>query len=289
MVSLLIVYILLCSTNHTSSQYMPYASLALVSITLGAIYHQHSQYSIPLYKAHMRPILILHIVSGLTELLGLYIRPLLHTHDKIPDSIDLTLCLAQSGTNMALVKRMARGQWKMTRPSYQAGALLRPVLTILGMIYQRSDLHTSSLQILHAFIYTRYLIYLWSKTGLLDKHSDIYMMAVFCAAILAMMDTPFPAVLSKAYILCVAGISLLNHWTSQQLEEDTSRHSKIKIDLLNLLVFLGLADLPTLKGGEPSDMVKDDYCGDLGIEEAGDESLPDARKYLCDSEHDVVD
>jgi len=259
---------------------MPCASLALVSITLGAIYHQHSRFSIPLYKAHMRPILILHIISGLTELMGLYIRPLLHASEKIPDAMDLTLCLAQSGTNMALVKRMARGQWKMTRPSYQAGALLRPILTILGMIYQKAELHTSSLQILHAFIYTRYLIYLLSKTRLLDKHSDIYMMAVFTAAILAMMDTPFPATLSKAYILCVAGISLLNHWTSQQLEDTSLRHLKIKIDLLNLMVFLGLADLPTLKGGEPSDMVKDDYCGDLGIDEGKYDLMTDTQKAV---------
>lgn len=228
----------------------------------------------------MGPILILHIISGLTELLGLYIRPLLHSSERIPDSLDLALCLAQSGTNLALVKRMARGQWKMTRPSYQAGALLRPILTVLGMIYDRADLHKSSLQILHAFIYTRYLIYLWSKTGLLDKHSDVYMMAVFTAAILAMMDTPFPATLSKAYILCVAAISLLNHWTSQQLEESGSKHSRIKVDLLHMLVFLGLADLPTLKGGEPSDMVKDDYCGDLGIQARKLEALSDAQKAV---------
>ena len=106
------------------------------------------------------------------------------------------------------------------------------------------------------------------------------MMAVFTAAILAMMDTPFPATLGKAYILCVAGISLLNHWTSQQLVDSTLRHSKMKIDLLNLLVWLGLADLPTLKGGEPSDMVKDDYCGDLGIDEGKYDSPTDAQKAV---------
>ena len=105
-------------------------------------------------------------------------------------------------------------------------------------------------------------------------------MAVFTAAVLAMMDTPFLATLSKAYILCVAGISLLNHWTSQQLEDTSSRHSKIKIDLLNLLVFLGLADLPTLKGGEPSDMVKDDYCGDLGIDEGKYDLMTDTQKAV---------
>lgn len=75
------------------------------------------------------------------------------------------------------------------------------------MIYQSADLHTSSRQMPHAFLYFRHLIYLWLKTGLLDKHLDIYMMAVFTAAILAVMDTPFPATLSKVYILCVAGIS----------------------------------------------------------------------------------
>lgn len=179
---------------------------------------------------------------------------------RTPNLLDLFLCFAQSGTNMALVKRMPRGQWMMTRPSYQAGAIMRPVLTLSAMIYDRPDLHTSSLQIIHAFIYTRCLIYIWSKARLLDKYSDIYMVAVFSAAILAMADTPCPAILSKAYVLCVAGISLTNHWTAKQIAKSSMPQSVPKVHLLKLLLRLGLVDLPILKGEKLPEMIDDDYC-----------------------------
>jgi hypothetical protein len=228
----------------------------------------------------MKPVLALHIFSGLNELLGLYIRPLLAQSGKIPDALDLILCLTQSGTNLALVKTMARGQWKTTRPSYQAGAIMRPILTILAMIYRRTDLHTCSLQIIHAFIYTRCLIYIWWRADLLDKYSDIYMVAVFTAAVLAMADTECPAILSKAYILCVAGISLLNHWASKQLKEPASKRSVAKQHMLSLLLCLGFVDLPTLKSVDPPQQREDDYCDDLAIQELKCEFQTAAQKAV---------
>lgn len=215
----------------------------------------------------MRPVLILHISVGLIELLGLYLQPMFLRHERIPNLLDLVLCLAQSGTNMALVKRMARGQWRMTRPSYQAGAIMRPVLTISAIVFQRSDLHAASLQIIHAFIYTRCLIYIWWKAKLLDRHSDTYMVAVFSAAILAMADTACPGILSKTYVLCVAGISSLNHWTSRQIAEPPTRRSASKAHLLGLLLRLGLVDLESLREREISNTMKDDcYCDNFVAE-----------------------
>jgi hypothetical protein len=254
--------------------------LLVVSVALSLIYHRHSRFSIPLYSVRMKPVLALHIFSGLNELLGLYIRPLLAQSGKIPDALDLILCLTQSGTNLALVKTMARGQWKMTRPSYQAGAIMRPILTILAMIYRRADLHTCSLQIIHAFIYTRCLIYIWWKANLLDKHSDIHMVAVFTAAVLAMADTDCPAILSKAYILCVAGISLLNHWASKRIRKPASERSVVKQHMLSLLLCLGFVDLPTLESVDPPQTIEDDYCDDLAIQELICESRTAAQKAV---------
>lgn len=211
----------------------------------------------------MRPVLLLHISVGLIELLGLYIQPMFLRHERTPNLLDLVLCLAQSGTNMALVKPMARGQWRMTRPSYQAGAIMRPVLTISAIVLQRPELHTASLQIIHAFIYTRCLIYIWWKAKLLDKHSDTYMVAVFSAALLAMADTACPSTLSKTYILCVAGVSSLNHWTSRQMAKPPTRRSASKAYLLGLLLRLGLVDLPSLRDTGTPDTIKDDYCDNL--------------------------
>jgi len=237
----------------------------------------------------MKPVLALHVFSGLCELLGLYLRPLLRQQGRIPDSLDLMLCFAQSGTNMALVKHMARGQWKMTRPSYQAGAIMRPLLTASAIIFERADLHTSSLQIIHAFIYTRCLICIWWKADLLDKHSDSYMMAVFSAAILAMADTPCPAILSKAYILCVAVISLLNHWASSQIEEPRSRRSAIQNLLLDLLLSLGFVDLPSLGEGTSRNSTRDDYCDDSAVQGLHSEISTEARKEVDRDSQTVVD
>jgi hypothetical protein len=252
----------------------------MVSIALSTIYYRHSRFSIPLYTVHLRPVLALHIFSGLIELLGLHLRPLLLRSEKIPDLLDLILCFAQSGTNMALVKNMSRGQWRMTRPSYQAGAILRPVLTISAIVYQRADLHTSSLQIIHAFIYTRCLIYICWKADLLEKHSDMYMMAVFAAAILAMADTPCPAILSKAYVLCVAGISLLNHWASHQIKEPLLGQSKGKGYVLSLLLRLGFVDLPTLEEADSLNLIVDDYCDGCTMRETKAESQTEGQKAV---------
>jgi len=98
-------------------------SLAATSIAYGSLFHVYERRAIPNYNQHIKTwskrcfrdsILVLHIFAGLAEVFRWHIQAL-HGNNPQSDVLDLILCLAQSGTNLYLVKRLRRGIPGMTR------------------------------------------------------------------------------------------------------------------------------------------------------------------------------
>ncbi|KZT61456.1 hypothetical protein CALCODRAFT_491266 [Calocera cornea HHB12733] len=80
---------------------------------------------------------------------------------------------------------------------------------------------------------------------------DVYALAVFAAGVLACADAPLAVGglgLEKVYVATVAGVALLNGWTTRQMQPEVySRHSRAMCQLLDVLLFLGFAELETIQ------------------------------------------
>lgn len=160
------------TTLRTTSEnsMIHFAAAAVLASTLvlyAAVFVDYERLTIPTYHQHIKSIrrrarknaiLYSHTFCGLVEILRWHIRNL---WDPTPtaDALDMLLCLVQSGTNLALVKNLVRGTPAMTRPSYQAGAIFRPILTFFAWQTANPALHKSSVKALNAFIYCRMLIF----------------------------------------------------------------------------------------------------------------------------------
>ncbi|KZO98261.1 hypothetical protein CALVIDRAFT_596813 [Calocera viscosa TUFC12733] len=227
---------------------LPSSCIALGIVLLGysTIFHQHTRRTFWRYRGgEVRLVLTAHALSGLLEILRFHSLSL--SAPPIPTTLDLLLCLVQSLTNLTLVRPLRRGQPSLVRPSYQAGALLRPLVSFLAWRSGSPALHAASVGIVHGFLYTRVLIWLLGTTGLLEKYADVYTVAVFVAGIVACADGPVRH-LEKVYIAVVAGVALANRWTTEQLRSEVyDAHSPAMRQLLELLVLLGFANLETIR------------------------------------------
>jgi hypothetical protein len=132
---------------------------------------------------------VLHAVAGLTEVFRYHLRAAFFPVPIIPDSLDVALCLTQSATNLALAKTLLRGDPSVTRPSYQAGAVLRPALGIAAFVWRDPWLHRASVKVVNGFLYTRLGIWACSATGLWDgAYAKVYALSVYVGAVLAVME-----------------------------------------------------------------------------------------------------
>lgn len=100
------------------------ALVLIGTLTLyAAIFVDYERITIPAYARHIKDlrrrlrqnaILHSHVLAGLIEVFRWHIR---NVWDDAPtaDALDMTLCLVQSATNLALVKNLVRGTPAMTR------------------------------------------------------------------------------------------------------------------------------------------------------------------------------
>ncbi|RMI93959.1 hypothetical protein CDV36_016510, partial [Fusarium kuroshium] len=130
--------------------------------------------------------LLLHILAGLFELVRYYTRGV--DGDVVPEVLDTAACFAQAFTTLHRSKTLLRGDI-MTRPSYQAPALMRPFARLTALVYQSPSIHRASVKLLHTFLYTRMIIFLVKRFGVDKTHSNttIYAHAVFLGAIMPFM------------------------------------------------------------------------------------------------------
>lgn len=195
------------------------AELAVSGLLYSSILSVHTRFSAPQYskvfkKASSMP-LVLHIASGIWEVSSYHVRAL--AGPVLPTRYDVFLCLLQSSTTLILAKPLRRGHTRMTRPCYQAGAILRPVITCIAYIEGSSDLHRSSVKILNGFVYTRILIWLLRRLQLVPSYRDMYNIGVFGAALMAISESSVKYG-PHVYIGMVMLVALFNQRVSASVE-----------------------------------------------------------------------
>lgn len=207
--------------------------LAWIIIIYFYAFNLHTRFTAPVYgqifaktKKHINIALTLHIIAGAAEVLLFHVLQY-YMGTVIPDTIALLLCLLQSVTNLILAKFLRRGIPAITRPSYQAGAILRPILSALAIILQDPDMHRSSVKIINAFIYTRAIIWLLQNCTpreLRPNYSVQYAIAVPTAAMVSMINLvksgadSFGIYRIIAYQLVVALLFVGSRYVTFQLE-----------------------------------------------------------------------
>ncbi|KAL2824968.1 hypothetical protein BJY01DRAFT_241630 [Aspergillus pseudoustus] len=157
-----------------------------------------------------------HIISGALELILFY-------GNSRCSLVAVTACCVHSVTSLALVKNLPNGYPPHTRPAYQSGALMRPLLVIRAYYSQNPVHYHSSMMPLHGFVYTRALIFLLGTMGpsrdfIKNVNSPfVYAESVLGAALISVGHChgswPVPAYLTLMHLL--GKISL---WAGEQSE-----------------------------------------------------------------------
>jgi hypothetical protein len=197
----------------TNTQYL------LICLGYVIIFAYHTRHSISAYYGHSRTkkslALALHILAATFELTRYYFRAFRRTIQ--PDLFDTAACMIHSITSLRLARTLRRGD-KTTRASYQAPAMLRPVLSLAAVVRQDAFAHEACVKLLHAFLYTRLLIFVAKRIGMgkIQSHSTIYAQAVTLGAILAIISSGLPAGV-PIYIGAVGLVMVFNQRTSINL------------------------------------------------------------------------
>ncbi|KAI8710355.1 hypothetical protein NCS52_01580500 [Fusarium sp. LHS14.1] len=267
-------------TSDKKTQYFLICSVYIL------IFTYHTRRSLPVYHVKFRQqsssSLALHILAGSFELARYYTRAV--DGDVVPEVIDTVACFAQAFTTLRLSKTLLRGD-VTTRPSYQAPALMRPFIGLAALVYQSPSIHRASVKLLHAFLYTRMIIFLAKRFGVGKIHSNatIYAHAVFLGAIIAIHDSGLHAGV-PVYISMVGAVMVLNRYVADRLTRcvtlndplpmqkpnavDSSWTSKVSMpiwerNLMRVLLWLGLANLEAIKEHDRSSKlscpVNDEY------------------------------
>ncbi|KAJ5185646.1 hypothetical protein N7491_006484 [Penicillium cf. griseofulvum] len=247
----------------------PFAYLAII------LYH--SRRHVPGYSAKFsknKACLYLHIGTGIMEWARYHVTKAWLGHDDIlPEPIDVLSCFIWSWTSVVLVKTLRRGDPLTTRPPYQAGAILRPLVSITSYLLQIPSLHKVSISALDAFLYARLAIFFFAYTPYLRGHSDstIYSLAIPFAAAFSIHESRVRGA-SLAFILVVAYVGKLNEWVTHrtrilQASEARSRMDMVERYFILVLLSLGFAELDMLRKVSRNDAlmkpINDEYVSKL--------------------------
>ena len=248
----------LCCSSMLSTNHITLLELLWhLAMYLGVVL-LHTRTTAPTYKRTFRKSsnipLVTHIVSGLSEVFRYQVRRVLAGGPPVtPDGIDLVLALAHSWSVMVMAKTLLRGHRSFTRPSYQAGAVLRTVASMMAFGMGSPEMHRGSVKIINGFIYTRAIIFIAYRLKLTHCYSTLYAAAVFLAGLLATYESGLPAAL-PAYMAVTVGLLQFNRAVSAEIGSTpipTAKH-EIRSRILRGLVGAGLAELDTIKATENS-------------------------------------
>ncbi|KAH7183781.1 hypothetical protein BKA60DRAFT_532459 [Fusarium oxysporum] len=256
----------------------------LISSVYALIFVYHTRRSLPVYRAswHQERIftLTLHILSGVIELARYYLRAIEGT--VLPDIVDTILCLIHSLTTLRLARPLLRGN-ETTRAAYQAPAIIRPILAVMAVVRKDSSLHGAVVKLLHAFLYTRLLIFASKRIRLtkVQSQSTIYAQSVFLGAVLAIQSSGLPGAVA-VYIGAVGLVMVKNRSVSNHLSRSAVKSSSRLYQLLvESCLWIGLTELSSIKAHEPlalASCANDEYTDDKTA--GGDKKDPQSRRSL---------
>ncbi|KAM0364086.1 hypothetical protein ACHAO7_010075 [Fusarium culmorum] len=193
-----------------------YLSICVVYVV---IFSYHTRHSIAIFYTHSNLekfiTLVFHILAAAFELTRYYVAAL--DGPVLPDVLDTTACLIHSLTSLRLARTLRRGD-NTTRASYQAPALLRPFLALFAVSKRSAFAHQACIKLLHAFLYTRLIIFVAKRVGMgsVQTHAKTYAQAVTLGAVLAITSSGIPGGV-PAYLLAVAVVMVLNQHVSINL------------------------------------------------------------------------
>jgi hypothetical protein len=204
-----------------------YLSICVIYII---IFAYHTRHSISAYYTHSNPerfiTLTLHVLAATFELMRYYVVALNGT--VLPDFADTTACLIHSFTSLRLARTLRRGD-KTTRASYQAPAILRPFLAIFAVANRSAFAHQACVKLLHAFLYTRLIIFVAKRVGLgnVQTHAQIYAQAVTLGAVLAIISSGIPGGV-PTYLGAVGLVMVFNQRSSMNLASQVHRMAEME-------------------------------------------------------------
>lgn len=188
-------------------------------LTIILLYHTRRQ--VGMYSAKFsknKAWLFIHISTGLLELSRYHISKARLGNDNIlPGEIDVLSCFIWSWSSFVLVKTLRRGDPLTTRPPYQTGALLRPVICAISYLLQLPSLHRVSISALDSFIYARLAIFFFTYTPYLRGYSSstFYSISIPLAAVISIHESGVHGA-SLVFILAMACVSKLNEWVTHR-------------------------------------------------------------------------
>ncbi|KAJ5933714.1 hypothetical protein N7454_006043 [Penicillium verhagenii] len=244
-------------TVFAMSQRFDLVPLLYPLIAYSSIIVYHTRWQVRMYNmkfAKNKAFLFLHIATGLMEVARFHISKARLGHDNIlPEPLDVLSCVIWGWTSLALVKTLRRGDPLTTRPPYQAGAVLRPVMSIASYLLQIPGLYKVSMSALDSFLYARLAIFFFVYTPYLRgySYSTIYSLSIPLAAALSIHESRVPGA-SVVFILATAYVAKLNEWVThrsrvlQKYEARTYADTVEKCVLAGLL-YLGFAELDRLR------------------------------------------
>ncbi|KAF9894906.1 hypothetical protein FE257_004528 [Aspergillus nanangensis] len=157
--------------------------------------------------------------------------------------VAVAACLVHSWTGLMLVKHLKNGYPPLTRPTYQAGSIMRPVQILYAYYSQTPTAYHDAIMPINAFVYTRVLIFLMATMGpTLSFHKNansrfVYADAIFGGAVMAVGHCSKPEAV-PIYLVIMHVLGKTGLWTRKQ--QDVSRAQNIpQSALLRLLSFLG--------------------------------------------------
>ncbi|KAK6543462.1 hypothetical protein TWF694_000208 [Orbilia ellipsospora] len=148
------------STTYTKT-YEPIVSIILL---YGAILLSYASKNFNSFRQNHSLLVATHTISNLVELAQYYTIPWRYSGaSSLPVPLaSLLLCLLQVQTNFALVRKLKRGNPALVRTTYQGAGILRAVIMIPAFFLQSRTLYHDSIVIVHAFVYARFIIWLFT-------------------------------------------------------------------------------------------------------------------------------
>lgn len=192
-----------------------YCSAYLVII----LYHTRRQ--VRMYSAKFsknKVCLFIHIGTGVMELSRYHISKARFGNDNIlPEVIDVLSCFVWSWTSLVLVKTLRRGDPRTTRPPYQTGALLRPVISTISYLLQLPSLHRVSISALDSFLYARLGIFFFTYTPYLRGYSSstFYSISIPLSAVISIHESGVRGA-ALVFLLAMACVAKLNEWVTHR-------------------------------------------------------------------------
>ncbi|KAF4451495.1 hypothetical protein F53441_5537 [Fusarium austroafricanum] len=170
-----------------------------------------------------------------------------------------------------------------TRAAYQAPAIIRPILAVIAVVGKDPGLHGAVVKLLHAFLYTRFLIFASKRIRLtkVQSQATIYAQSVFLGAILAIQAAGLPGGVA-VYIGAVGVVMVLSRCVSNHLSR--SREAARSASLLDQLLvrpclWIGLTELGSIRAHQPlalASCANDEYTDDKAV--GGDQKVRQSRR-----------